>query len=349
MRIPDMYIGGLGKYLPETFSVERAVEEGFYSQADVELHEFTGAAVAGPVPAPEMGLRAAQEALERSGQHAKELDLVLYVSTWLQGPEGWLPHSYLQRHLVGGDVPAIEVRQGCNGVFGALDLAVSHLRADPARDSVLVVAADNFGTPLVNRWTMLPGYVVGDAGSAVLLTKQRGFAQLVSLCSITVPEAEQMHRGKEPLFPPGVALGRDVDFGARFRDLSDVINSEPESGLGAAFGVVRKRLVEVVERALEESRIEIDDVARLSFVNCTREALEQRCLIPLGIPLLKSTWEFGRTIGHCGASDQILALEHVTAARELHPGQHMLLLGTAPGITLSAAVIKLLDTPDWRR
>ena len=57
MRTPDMYISGLGKYLPKTFSVDRAVKEGFYAPADVELHEFAGAAVAGPIPAPEMGLR----------------------------------------------------------------------------------------------------------------------------------------------------------------------------------------------------------------------------------------------------------------------------------------------------
>ena len=196
------------------------------------------------------------------------------MSIWLQGPEGWLPQSYLQRHLVGGEVSAIEVRQGCNGVFGALELAVSYLRADPTRASALVVAADNFGTPLMNRWTMIPGYVVGDAGSAVVLTKRRGFAQLVSLCSVAVPEAEQMHRGREPLLPPGVALGREVDFAARFRDLSEVINTESGSSLGAAFAVVRKPLIEVVERTLKESGMSISDIARLSFVNCTREALE---------------------------------------------------------------------------
>src|SRR5258708_5992301 len=163
MRTPDMFIAGLGTFLPETVSVERAVEQGLYPAEDVELHEFAGAAVAGPVPAPEMGLRAAQEAVKRAAQPPDELDLLLYVSTWHQGPDGWLPHSYLQRHLVGGGVPAAELRQGCNGMFSALELAASYLRAEPERQSALLVAGGKYGTPLVDRGRGRSGVLHGDA------------------------------------------------------------------------------------------------------------------------------------------------------------------------------------------
>src|SRR5690349_3934955 len=144
MRMTDMFIGGLGSYIPPAVTVESAVEQGLYSAEEIELHEYGGAAVAGDTSAPEMALRAAQIAVKRAGQAPGELDLLLYADTWHQGPDGWPPPSHLQRHLVGG-VPALEVRQGCNGMFGALELAVGHLRAEPERTSALLVASDNYG------------------------------------------------------------------------------------------------------------------------------------------------------------------------------------------------------------
>lgn len=195
MRVSDLFISGLGTYLPETVSVEQAVAQGLYPELEAELHELEGAAVAGDTPAPEMALYAAQHAFKRCGRRPTDLDLLLYVATWHQGPEGWLPHSYLQRHLTGGDLTASEIHLGCNGMFSALELAVGHLRAEPGRRAALLVAADNYGTPMTDRWRMGPGYICGDAASALVLTKDEGFAQLLAVRSATVPEAEELHRG----------------------------------------------------------------------------------------------------------------------------------------------------------
>lgn len=82
-------------------------------------------------------------------------------------------------------------------------------------------------------------------------------------------------------------------------------------------------------------------------MNYARDIVEQRCMVPLDLPLEKSTWEFGRTVGHCGASDQILSLDHLVTTGRLGAGDHMLLLGTGPGVTLSCAVVKVLSAPPW--
>jgi 3-oxoacyl-[acyl-carrier-protein] synthase III len=342
----DIFISGVGSFLPSIVSVEHAVQQGWYPPEEVELNELAGAVVAGPIPAPEMALLAAEKAVKSAGLAPDELDLLLYACTWLQGPEGWMAHSHLQRHLVGGKVPAYEIRMGCNGMFAALDLAVSHLRAEPERSSALLVASDNFGTPLMDRWRMLRGFIVGDASSALVLTKQPGFAQLLSVCSSTVPEAEQLNRGNGPMFPPPVTMGHDVNFVAG-QVVAATVAGDADPALAAGLVKIREELVDVVGRALAESGIGIDDVTRVSFLNCSRETLEQRCMVPLGLPVEKSCWEFGRTIGHCGASDQLLALEHLITTGQLVPGDHLLMLGTAPGITISAAVVKILETPGW--
>ena len=342
-----MYISGLGVYLPETVSVEHAVSSGWYPPEEVELHDLAGAAVAGDVPAPEMALLAGRSAVARSGRAVTDFDLLLYVSTWQQGPEGWPPHAFLQRHLVGDRLLATQLRQGCNGMFTALELAASYLRAEPSRRAALLVAADNYGTPLANRWRMLPGAIAGDAGSAVVLDSESGFARLLSVCSASVSQAEELHRAAEPLFPPGITEGRALDFVAHsnaFRQRSI------DDGVGTAVLVtVHQRLVEVIDRALSEADIKMADVTRAAFMTCGREVAEQICEAELDLPLSRSTWDFGRTVGHCGASDQILALERLVRLGELGPGDHFLMLGYGPGVVVSASIVQILESPVWAR
>jgi 3-oxoacyl-[acyl-carrier-protein] synthase-3 len=345
VRLTDTFIKGLGVYLPERVTAEWAVARGLYDAEEIELHGVSSTAVAGQVPAPEMASRAARQALTRCGQAPSELDLLLYVATWHQGPEGWLPHSYLQRHLVGDGVPATEIRQGCNGMFTAMELASAHLRAEPQRRAALVVAADNYGTPMVNRWNMGRGYVGGDAATAVLLAKEDGFARLVSVCSATVSEAEEMHRGDEALFPPAITIGQGLDFAARNDEYLRRARTQP--GGTAPLLKIHQKTMEVTDEALADAGITIADVTRVAFMNVSREIVEQRCMATLGLPMSKSAWEFGSTVGHCGASDQILALDHLLGTGELRPGDHLLMLGTGPGVLVSSAVIQVLESPAW--
>ncbi|GHH83287.1 hypothetical protein GCM10018793_45020 [Streptomyces sulfonofaciens] len=350
MRLSEMFISGLGVYLPSTLmSVESAVEQGLYDELEIELHQLAGAAVAGDTPAPEMALSAARDAFKSCGRHPSDVDLLLYASTWHQGPEGWLPHAYLQRHLVGGDVPATGIKQGCNGMFSAMELAASYLLAVPERKAALLVAADNYGTPMMDRFNIGAGYIGGDAASALVLTKERGFAQLLSVTSATVAEAEVLHRGATPLFPPSITVGSGVNFGARGgearrRAVAKAPGGKPSPGM-VAMARVQERQPQVVQQALDEAGVTIDDITRVGYMSCSREIVEQRCMAPLGLPMSKSTWDFGRTVGHCGASDQTLALHHLLGTGELGPGDHMLMLANGPGVVISAAVVRILSTP----
>ncbi|HET8681310.1 MAG TPA: ketoacyl-ACP synthase III family protein [Micromonosporaceae bacterium] len=344
MRTLDVFIKGIGVFLPETVSVEQAVEEGRYPAEDVALHELAGAAVAGDTPAPEMALWAAQEAFKRCGHRPDDVDLLLYTDSWHQGPDGWQPQYHLQRNLVGGRALAVELRHGCNGMFSALELAAAYLRI-PGKRAALVVAADNFSTPLVDRWRFGPGYIAGDAASAVVLTTEPGFAQLLSVCTGAVPEAEEVHRSGEPLFPPGPTVGRALNFSGRTADFNRRAVLE-----GAGTGIwmaVHRKLVDVVDRTLAEACLDVDDITRAAFMNYSRQIVEHRGMVALGLPMSKSTWEFGRTVGHLGASDQIVSLDHLLGTGELRAGHHMLLVGVGPGITISSAIIKILSAPPW--
>ncbi len=345
MRVRDIFVNGIGVFLPEIESVESAVEQGLYPAEEVASQGFTGAAVAGDMPAPEMALRAAQDALKHGGVSPGELALLLYAGVWHQGPDGWGPQHYLQRHLVGDDLLAVEIRHGCNGMFSGIELAVGCLCAEAQRRAALVTASDNFGTPLMKRWTPGAGFtILGDGASAVVLTKDPGFAQLLSICTATFSNMEEAHRAGEPLFPPGATVGRVLDFKDRFEAFKKKVIAE---GVGSEMLVRhQQRNIECMKRALAEAEIEIGDIKRVIIHNISKEEAKAYLGV-LGFSLSQSTWDFGSGIGHLGASDHMVSLHHLLTTGQLGPGDHVLLCGFSPGVTYKAAVVQIVDVPSW--
>jgi 3-oxoacyl-[acyl-carrier-protein] synthase III len=344
MRVRDVFISGLGVFLPEVESTESAVERGLYPAEQLDSRGLTGAAVAGDIPAPEMALRAAQDALKHSGHSADDLALLLYADCWHQGPDGWEPQYYLQHHLVGDDLLAVEIRHGCNGVFSGIELAVGYLRGEAGRKAAMVTASDNFGTPMMKRWDPGTGFILGDGASAIVLSKESGFAQLQSICTATYSLLEEMHRGTDPLFPPGATTGTVVDFEGRLEAFKAKLISE---GFGSEVMVInQQRKIDCLKLALTEAEVEPSDIKRV-IVNNTSQAEASAYLGVLGFPLSRSTWDFTRGIGHLGASDHMISLHHLLTTGQLEPGDHILMFGVAPGFTYKSAVFKIVDIPSW--
>ncbi|MFC4114185.1 ketoacyl-ACP synthase III family protein [Nonomuraea zeae] len=339
MRTPGIYLRSIGVHLPPVVSIETAVAEGRYPADEMEYFRLGGAAVAGDVPAPELALRAARHAFERSdGMSPHDLDLMLYADVWHQGPEGWQPQFYLQQHLVGGDVLAVELRHGCCGLFSALKLTAGYLRPG---GRALLVGADNHGSPLVDRWRMMEGYVVGDAGCALLVTTDPGFAELRSVNVVVLPEAESVNDGGVPMFPPDATVGRPLDFAARHSEFRKRLVARDGAGVMLA---IQSTLMELVDRTLKEAGITLDEVERVAFPHGRWDNVEER-VSWFGLTLADTTWEYGAGIGHLGVSDQFVALDHLLATGALARGDYVLLVGVGSGKTLACAVLRILDIP----
>lgn len=343
MRVRDIYINGLGVYLPEVQSIESAVASGVLPADKIANLGFSGVAVAGDTPAPEMALSAAQDALKDAGVAPDEIALLLYAAAWYQGPTGWQPQFYLQHHLIGDNALGIEINHGCAGTFSGIELAVGWLRADPAHRAGLVVAADNFGTPLMNRWATAAGYtVVGDGAAAVVLTREPGRVQLLSICSGTFSAMEETWRAGEPMFPPGVTVGRPLDFAGAHEAYKKQAPSPAEAAMMSVTHIQRN--IECVQRALAEAEVAPGDIKRVITHNMSKED-GRSYLGMLGFSVEQSAWEFGSGVGHIGACDHVLALHHLLTTGQLAAGDLVLLCGIAPGVSYKAAVIRILDHP----
>lgn len=325
MRTPGIYIGSMGGYLPDV------VPTG--NDDDVSI---TGATVAGDMPPVEMAVRAVRLALARWTGTADLIKLLLYVDIYPSGPEGWSPVAYLQREVLHGDMLGAGVRSGCNGVFHAMQLAAGQLLTMDGDASALLATADNVGSPLIDRWTVLDGFAMSDNATALVLSRRPGFARLRAIHTRTLPELEQLHRGDEPLHPAGVVLGRKLDFTARARQFSKYFHFTEDTAL-----MMFTALNEVVQQALAEADITVADVTRVAITTEPQPKPDER-LKALGISPEISTWPYGRTIGH-SPNDQLLALDHLLDEGELRPGDHFLMIGVGPGINFAAAVIEIVD------
>jgi 3-oxoacyl-[acyl-carrier-protein] synthase-3/clorobiocin biosynthesis protein CloN2 len=347
MRARDVFFGGIGIYLPEIETVESAVARGLCQADEMAAVGFRGVTVAGDLPAPEMALHASRDALKNAGVSPADLAALLYVYVWHQGPEGWGPPHYLQRYLTGDDMFAVEVKDGCNGMFSGIELALGLLRAEPDRKAALVTAGDNFGTPLFKRWESgAQNTVMGDGASAVVLTKDEGFAQLLSICTASYSDMEEADRAGTAIFPPGITEGRMADYKARHEAFGRKVFAE---GVAEKMFIThQQRAAECANRALAEAGIGRDDLKRVIIHNIGRGDATAY-LGMLGFELDQSTWSYGCGIGHTGASDHLISLCHLLATAQLGPGDHVLLTGMAPGVTYKSAVVKIIDIPPWAR
>lgn len=343
MKTPGIFITGIGAYIPEIFDAQKAVALGLYDADEYEWYGWTGAAVAEDMPAPDMAVQAARQAVERSGHHPDDLALHIHACGHEQGPEGWSPQHYILHHITDQDIPSFRVWQACSGLIGSIELAACYLQAVPERSAALLTGADNVGTPNFNRWAFgIQNGVLGDAGSAVVLSKRAGFASLLSINTGSTAEVEAQYRGAEPLFPPSLTVGRSMDFKERLAAAGGLEETVAE--------VVRRQgelRTEIALRTIAEADLAVADITRVAHVFTGQESYLKVILDPMGLSPSQGLLEFGRRLGHLTVNDQIVGLNHLVETGQVGPGDHVLIVAHGGGVSITCAVVRIEHRPHW--
>ncbi|MBO2445590.1 ketoacyl-ACP synthase III family protein [Actinomadura barringtoniae] len=344
MRFHDMFIASAGMHLPPKRTLDEAIARGEADESDREELSVTAVRVAGSTPAADLAVRATREVVERAGaQAAGDVDAFFYVTGWHQGPEGWSPQFYVLRHGLGRDIPAFEVRQGCNGFVAALELAASYLLASPDRTAALIAAAENFETPLVDRWHSSPASAFGDGATALMLSRREGFARLLAVTLTSITELEESDRYGEEMHPPGITLGVMADHRIRARRYIDSFTT----GMPPLFMLLPAAMTKTIEQCAADAGIKVTDIKRVCHVNVNDGFLKRFVLEPLGLDPTIGTMDFGRQNGHMTASDTVASFTHLVETRQVGPGDHVLLFTSAPGQSIACALIRIDEDPGW--
>lgn len=340
MRFANLFISGLGRRLPDTMTMEEADANGLCSRRAVWRTNIASVCVSVSESGPEMAALAGRAALAQAGRSAEELDLVLHASIYFQGHDLWTPASYVQREVGGGSAPAIEIGQMSNGGMAAIELAAGYLAAEPSRHNALVTTGDRFSLPGVDRWRSDPGTVLGDGGTAAVLSTTDGHVRVHSVSSWSDSGLEQLQRGSDPFGTTPLTARIPIDVEAHRRTFV------ASTGLDALLERIDLGQRAVVKQALSEAGMDLADLDWFVPPTLGRSRLDEQFLRKFDIDPDRTTWSWGRTVGHLGAGDQIAGLAHLVETGRLRPGQFCLLASVGAGFSWSCAVVELLRHPE---
>ncbi|MBX7552080.1 3-oxoacyl-ACP synthase [Streptomyces sp. tea 10] len=124
--------------------------------------------------ASDLAVAAARTALDEAGLKIDDVDLLLFAATAHDLIEP--ATSHLVAAKLGASCPVFDVKNACNSVLNAMEVAAAFIAAGHHR--TVLIACGEVGS-LVTRWhapdrqallRALPGYTASDAGAAMVLT-----------------------------------------------------------------------------------------------------------------------------------------------------------------------------------
>lgn len=341
MSVPDIFVTGVGMYLPDrVLRAEDAVGAGEYDHDEHLRNEIYAVRDADGTQAPDLAVEAARNALA-SGPGAGPWVAALHADLGFQGHDWWTPATYIVRKLELDVRLAAEVRQGSCGGLVAFTLASSTVAssavAGPCR--ALVTAADAFAYPYVSRWTSESQQVYGDGAAAVVLGTAPGPLQVVAEAHGTVPFLEEMHRDAEPAAAP-FGDGAPIDLRARKdRFLTSV--SDHETVISETGGLLRS----VVDEALARAGTTEEGVAWLVHPFLGRTVVTHYYRRVLAFADAWTPYLWARSVGHLGAADCLAGLAHLAGEGQLQVGQKVLLAGLGSGFSAAAVLLEVVSDP----
>jgi 3-oxoacyl-[acyl-carrier-protein] synthase III len=331
-----IYVAGAAASLPSALAVDEAVANGLCDRR-AALRTGIRAVCVGEKAGPEYAAEAARAAVRGTGIYPGEIGLVLHSSTYHQGHDLWASASFVQQESIGGSACAIDIRQLSNGGMAALQLASAYLAAT-GETAALLTAGDRFCKPGFDRWNTDPGTMCADGGSALLLTKRSGYAALRSMVIVSDPSMEGLARGADAFSASPLTTRVPIS-------ISPEINRSRLTGSPSTSQVLarlREGQQRAFDQALKDADISKDDVSWFVVPHLGRPKMELQMFEPLGIPVHKTTWEWGSGVGHLGAGDQFAGLAYLRETGLLASGSFCVLLGVGAGFAWSAAVLEIV-------
>ena len=293
----------------------RRLDQTGYASAAIEPH-LTGG---------ELALQAVQGLRHWADDR---LRLVIHASIHDQGMGVfWNPATALQAELCLPCALPLALRQGCDGLLLALELAMHQLQANPGHRALLV-GSDRFAGTGFCRVTSDYGIVYGDGAAAVVLGQGPGLARVVAVHTVTDSGLVALHHSPGPnLFDVRAAKRRFLSTHGQHR----------------LRNATRAALMELKQQMVRHLR---------------PGALRHVLLPHLGRDLLRDNYfavfegaeslcplDWGLSLGHLGTTDQLVTLHHLMQTGVAKPGEQALLIGAGAGFSWTAVLLELQAPP----
>ena len=153
--MPSTFVAGVGKYLPQQVVTNNDLIK-YMETTDAWIQERTGIqerrfANRTEETTTTMGVAAAQQAIERAGTTAQEIDFIIFATL---SPDYYFPGCgvLLQRAMQMREIGALDIRNQCSGFLYALSVADQFIKSGMYKN-ILVVGSEkhSFGLDFTTR------------------------------------------------------------------------------------------------------------------------------------------------------------------------------------------------------
>ncbi|MFI0907264.1 3-oxoacyl-ACP synthase III family protein [Streptomyces sioyaensis] len=284
------------------------------------------------VYAVDLAAKAAEQALERAGIGADELDLVALATA--ENPE------YLYWDSASALAGALKVKktqtllfdnEGCGAGTTAFGQIAGTLALQPELNTALFVVVNRVDEYRRNRMA-INQCVHSDGAVAVVLRRGHGSNRWLTTEQFTDPDLVDGFRGEYggAVNPVPPADWKNVD-GSSVGWFQAHFGRDPKRL--REFLVQRdERVAEIVDQACARVGLTRADLDHVIYINDARPGAIEAVSDPLGLPIERTNAEFARTHGHMGAADQLVSLGLHLERGDLKPGEIVALCGISAGM-----------------
>lgn len=322
MQWSDIYVRSGAAVLGRPIDTAAAVADGRYHELLSKSHDYQSIAHADGRTPVEMAVEAAESAVSRSAVPAADFRMVVHTSSTVSD-SGMVTASYIQGRTVQGTACTLEVRQSCSAAIAELEIASAYLTASPASSAALLTTVDV--TPDDIRFSEDPGSISGDSATALVLSRGSGIARLLSTAIVSDGRFADIGSGPPPEGGPRAQRLRLLAI------LDSMLALERQS----------------VALALDDAGLDSGDISRWVFPNVGANTVDRDFRASLGADDARTTWSWGRTVGHLGTGNQFGGLTHLLETGAVEVGDRVALCGSGAGFSIGCAILEIVDLPAW--
>lgn len=300
----------------------------------------------------DLGVAAAERAIENSGVDRSEIDLVVSAT---MTPDYFFPGNsgIYQTKLGLGQVPCFDIRQQCAGFLYGIQLADAYVRAGLARTILLVGAEVHTGfMPFSPRtWDVIHGrdpgpispeefewnsrfrhllVLFGDAASAVVIKAHEGEDRGV-IETILCGDGKDLDK----LYVPGTG------FRSRPYTSPEQISSGdhvPVMDGRAVFKMATTKMIEVAKEVMTRQGVSVSDLS-LVLMHQANMRINEYCAKQLGIPPEKLVHNIERYGNTTAATIPLLFDENARSGR-VKKGDLILMVAFGAGMNWGASLMR---------
>jgi len=333
--VPVIGIAGIGTYIPDSYMTPDQIAEATGIPRDVIELKF--GVKRRLLPGPEdttssMGIRAARKALENSGTHPKDVDLIIWNGAQHKDYPCWLAGLKVADEIGATNAWSFDMEAMCGSMMAGMDIAKSMMIARDDVETVLLVSGYR-NVDLMNLSEPSTSFMldVGASGAAVVMKKGynenvvlssafKGDGSFSELCVVPVGGTKKWPMSREDVSEYHFRVQGDT---AEFKKRLG------ETTMPNFYWVIRESL-----RKSGYSERDIDYLAILHFKRSAHFAV----LEELGLKEEQSTYL--DDYGHLGQNDQILSIELGLREGKIKDGDVIVMVGAGLGFVWAATTVK---------